>query len=79
MIRSIDGTTIGTIIANGEPQTFPDTDVLEIPGVARLERNIVKKTPNGMSVISLRITLLDGTGAVLNLGLARLEILDSGN
>ncbi|WP_125037318.1 choice-of-anchor P family protein [Nocardioides sp. LS1] len=79
VIRSIDGTSIGTIIANGEPQTFPDTDVLEIPGVARLERNIVKKTPNGMSVISLRITLLDGTGAVLNLGLARLEILDSGN
>ena len=76
--RNIRGTTIGSITANGEPQTFPDTDVLEIPGVARLERNIVDKSKNGISVTSLRITLLDGTGAVINLGQAELKILSSG-
>ena len=59
---------IGTITANGQEQTFPDSDVIEIPGVARLERNIVKKIKNGLSVTALRITLLDGSGAVANLG-----------
>ena len=70
-------TTIGTITANGEPQSFPDTDVLEIPGVARLERNIVKKVSSGLEVTALRITLLDGSGApesVVNLGEAKLYI-----
>ncbi len=65
------GTTLGTITANGEPQSFPDTDVLEIPGVAKLERNIVHRTKYGISVVALRITLLDGTGAVIDLGQAR--------
>lgn len=76
--RNIKGTTIGTITANGEEQTFPDTDVLEIPGVARLERNIVKKIKSGLWVTSLRITLLDGTGAVYNFGEAKLRIRSSG-
>jgi len=61
-------TTIGTITANGQEQTFPDSGVIEIPGVAKLERNIVKKVKNGLSVTALRITLLDGSGAVANLG-----------
>lgn len=61
-------TNIGTITANGQEQTFPDSGVIEIPGVAKLERNIVKKIKNGLSVTALRITLLDGSGAVANLG-----------
>jgi hypothetical protein len=73
------GTSIGTITANGEPQAFPDTDVLEIPGVARLERNIVKKFKSGIYVTGLRITLLDGSGGVINLAEARLRIRPSGN
>lgn len=72
------GTTIGEITANGEPQQFPDTGVLEIPGVARLESNIVKKSSIGITVTALRITMLDGTGAVINLGQARLYIRRSG-
>lgn len=68
------GTTLGTITANGQPQSFPDTDVLEIPGVAKLERNIVTKTKYGISVVALRITLLDGTGAVIDLGVAKTTI-----
>lgn len=68
------GTTLGTITANGEPQSFPDSDVIEIPGVAKLERNIVEKTRYGISVVSLRITLLDGTGAVIDLGVAEAKI-----
>lgn len=66
--------SIGTILANGELQEFPDTGVLNIPGVAKLERFVTTKTKNGISVIALRITLLDGTGAVLDLGIAQTTI-----
>lgn len=75
--RNIRGTTLGAITSDGTPQEFPDSDVLEIPGVATLERNIVKKVPNGISVIALRITLLDGSGAVIDLGKAKMIIRDS--
>lgn len=69
--RSTDGTTVGTVTAGGEPQTFPDTGVLEIPGVARLEQKVVTKVFGGLKVVGLRVTLLDGTGAVIDLGVAR--------
>ena len=72
--RSIRGSSVGTITANGQPQTFPDTGVLEIPGVAKLERNVTHKGKIGISVVALRITLLDGSGAVINLGSAHLAI-----
>jgi hypothetical protein len=74
---STAGTTIGEVVANGEPQTFPDTGVLEIPGVARLEPGVVVE--NGrrdVKVIGLRITLLDGTGAVIDLGNAKVGVRD---
>lgn len=71
---SAKGTTIGTITANGEPQEFPDTGPLEIPGVAKIEPRIIEKTRWGISVVALRITLLDGTGAVIDLGIAQAAI-----
>lgn len=76
--RDAKGTSIGEIIADGEPQEFPDSGILEIPGVATLERAIVRKIPQGISVTALRITLLDGSGAVIDLGEAKLSIRDSG-
>ncbi len=41
-------------------------------------RAIVRKIPQGISVTALRITLLDGSGAVIDLGEAKLSIRDSG-
>ncbi len=76
--RNTKGTRIGAITANGQEMEFPDTDTLEIPGVAVLERNVVNKIHSGISVIALRITLLDGTGAVIKLGQAQLRIRKSG-
>ena len=74
---STAGTTVGQVVANGEPQTFPDTGVLEIPGVARLEPGVViKQGKHDAKVIGLRITLLDGTGAVINLGTAKVGVRD---
>lgn len=79
LIRTITGTDMGAIIANGQAMTFPESkNVLEIPGIAKLQRSIVTKFPNGIAVISLRITLLDGSGAVIDLGQANLSIRDSG-
>ncbi len=69
-----NGTTIGSIVANGQPMAFPDTGVLEIPGVAKLENKVVTRSKTGISVIALRLTLLDGTGAVVNLGFVELKI-----
>jgi hypothetical protein len=78
LVRNIKGTTIGSITANGEPQTFPDTEPLVIDGVASIERNITKKIRGGMTVTALRITLLDGSGAVIDLGLAKFRVQKSG-
>lgn len=78
VVRTATGTTVGAITANGQPQSLPDSGVLEIPGVAKIETHLVKKSHSGITVTALRVTLLDGTGAVLNFGQARLNIKPSG-
>jgi hypothetical protein len=71
LVRSTDGTRIGTITADGEPQDVPVDETIEIPGVARLEPKVVEKLAGGLKVIALRVTLLDGSGAVVDLGVAK--------
>ena len=82
LIRSTRGTTSGEITYQGDPQEFPEgEDVLEIPGVARLQRSIVKKLDNGIEVTALRVTLFDDSGgveSVFELGEAETLIRDSG-
>ena len=68
------GTTVGEIIADGEPQQLPESGVLEIPGVAKIETNVQTRSANGGKVIAVRLTLLDGSGAVVNIGEALLHI-----
>jgi hypothetical protein len=74
VVTSARGTQLGTITANGTPQTFPRTGVITIPGVVKLQRRVVDRTATGIRVVALRITLLDGSGAVINLGEATLHI-----
>lgn len=74
IVRSAKGSRVGSITANGQAMGFPATGVLEIPGVAKLERRVITKTQTGISVIGLRVTLLDGSGAVIDLGEAKLRI-----
>ena len=74
VVRSARGTRLASITVDGQEQAFPKTGVLEIPGVVRLERAVVKRTHTGISVIGLRVTLLDGSGAVVNLAEARLHV-----
>lgn len=77
--RSIKGTTIGAITFNGEPMALPDLDGFEIPGVARIDTNVVKRLPTGISVIAIQVTLLDGTLAVVNIGEARMRVRAANN
>lgn len=75
---STAGTTSGTITLNGNPYTLSPGGTLTIPGIASITSDVEKQITNGVSVISLQITLLDGTGAVINLGQAKAQILPSG-
>jgi hypothetical protein len=72
--KSFRGSTVGRVTANGDPMEFPDTGVIEVPGVARIERFVKDTFRNGASIVALRVTLLDGSGAVVDLGQARLAI-----
>lgn len=74
LVRNIKGSSVGTITIDGQVEEFPDSDVIEVPNVLRLERNIVRKTKTGIAVTALRITLLEGDGAVIDLGRAFVEI-----
>ena len=74
VVRSAKGTRLASITVDGQERTFPKTGVLEIPGVVKLERAVVDRTRTGISVIGLRITVLDGSGAVVNLAEAKLHV-----
>ena len=65
---------MGAIYVNGQIQKFPETGVLEIPGVAKIESKVVERLRFGIGVTALRITVLDGTGAVINLGNAQFQV-----
>ncbi|QVT81831.1 hypothetical protein ENKNEFLB_04249 [Nocardioides aquaticus] len=65
---------VGSITVNGETATFPRTGVLEVPGLASIEQRVVKRFKTGLQVIGLQVTLLDGSGAVIDLGKAQMKI-----
>lgn len=76
--KNIKGSNVLAVFSNGKNQgAFPDNGVIEIPGVAKLEQNVVHRTQRSISVIALRITLLDKTGAVINLGRAKVGFTKS--
>ncbi|MCW2765176.1 MAG: hypothetical protein JWO11_1135 [Nocardioides sp.] len=79
LLADANGTTIGEIVVNGSPQAIPDIgQAIEIPGLLKLEANVIDKTAKGIDVVAIRITLLDGTGAVIDLAHAHLDIKPSG-
>lgn len=78
LTSNTNGTTVGEIVANGETVALPDSEPLEIPGLARIEGNLSIPLRNGRKVVALRVTLLDGTGATIDLGVAQLAIKPSG-
>lgn len=73
LVRSSKGTGTVVITVNGNPQQIP-VDGLEIPGLVKINTNLVKKLKGGLQVTAVRLTLLDGSGAVVDLGVARMRV-----
>lgn len=76
IIRDATGTHVAQITVGGNPI---DLDALlqnpiEIPGVVKIEANIQRKLKGGLEVTALRLTLLDGSLAVVDLGVARMRV-----
>lgn len=74
---SFAGSQVAGITVDGETYTLPELDGLEIPGLAKIETLVKEKLKNGGRITALRLTLLDGSGAVVNLGQANLRIYSS--
>ncbi len=74
LVRSSQGSTVGGIVYNGDEYTLDALGDLEIPGVAKLDGRVVQNTPQGLKVIGLRVTLLDGSLSVIDLGVAQVGI-----
>jgi len=72
--RSTKGSTIGTITVDGRPVSLDRLGDLTIPGLIDLERNVTTKLSSGLQVVGLRATLLDGSAAKFDLGVARLQV-----
>lgn len=73
--RSTAGSAIGSLVLDGEEHAIPDPgQAIEVPGVAKLQFFVKQRYDRGVKMTALRVTLLDGTGAVVNLGTARTKI-----
>ena len=60
---------------DGEEHAIPDPgQAINVPGVAKLEFFRTVRSKRGLQVAALRVSLLDGTGAVIDLGQARTYI-----
>lgn len=78
VLRDASGTTLAKVVFNGQVLRFPRTGPLVIPGVASLTPKLVRRIHDGIDVTALQITLLDGSGAIINLGHAKVRITPSG-
>jgi hypothetical protein len=76
--KDTKGTSTGTIVYNGRQLRIPASGLLRIPGVARIESNVISRTHRGISVTALRVTMLDGSLAVVNIAHAKVSIAPSG-
>ena len=74
---SIRGSEIGSLTVGGERRAIPDPgQTLEVPGVARLTFFVKDTGAAGISVVAVRIRLLDGTAGVstIDAGVAKAAI-----
>lgn len=70
--RSIRGSEIGSLRINGDRQAIPDPgQSIEVPGVARLDFFLTERSKRGLKTTAVRVTLLDGSGAEIDLGSAQ--------
>ncbi|MEZ5093763.1 choice-of-anchor P family protein [Nocardioides sp.] len=72
------GTGLGDIRVDGHRVRLPASGRLRVPGVAKIETKVVTRGKDKISVVGLRLTLLDGSGAVVDLARANVQVLPSG-
>jgi hypothetical protein len=72
------GTKFLSATVNGTEYSFPDLDGVSIPGLVEIETGVETKYNSGIEVVAVRLTMLDGSGAVIDLGHAKLLIAGSG-
>ena len=78
LVRDTAGTTIGSATINGQPFALPDLDGFTIPGLVQIDTNVTTELKDGIEVVAVRLTFLDGSNRVTDLGHARLQIVGSG-
>ena len=76
--RSSEGTGVLQLLVDGEPHDVIPDETIEIPGLVKIENSLVTEKRRGISVVAVRLTLLDGSGAVIELGVVDLGIRGSG-
>ena len=69
--------SFGAITLGGEPQSLDQLGELAIPGLAKIQTGLKKKIKGGIRIVGVRVTLLDGTGAVLDFATSKLSISES--
>ncbi|MDQ3739200.1 MAG: hypothetical protein M3337_08545, partial [Actinomycetota bacterium] len=73
--RSADGTTLARLRIGGDEVQIPNPgETILVPGVAEVTFQKVRRTPNGIDVTGLRIELLDGDGAIIEVARAVAKI-----
>lgn len=75
---SARGTRVAAIRYQGERLRLSPRGTLRIPGVAKLATRVVQHHPGGIEVTALRVTLLDGSLATVDVGHAVARIRPSG-
>ena len=78
LVRDTKGTTIGSVKLGNQTLALPELDGFTIPGLVRVDTNITTRLNNGIEVVAVRLTFLDGSGRVTDLGHARLQISRTG-
>ncbi|WP_139982262.1 choice-of-anchor P family protein [Nocardioides litoris] len=74
LTRSSEGSTVLDVTIDGRKFSFPALGKITIPGLVELDDEVVEKTQNGLKVIGLRVKVLNGTGAVVDLGVAQIGV-----
>ncbi|UMG94542.1 hypothetical protein MF408_11620 [Nocardioides sp. TF02-7] len=73
IVRNNRGSAALKITVNGTAYDVP-LGGLEIPGVVKIEEGVTTRTKRGIEVVGLRLSLLDGSAAVIDLGIAKANI-----
>jgi hypothetical protein len=77
-LLSSRGSVVRSVLLNGERVRLHGRDPVNLGGIAILKPLIVTRSHGTIEVTPLRVTMLDGSGEVFDLGFARATLRPSG-